>query len=334
MALSPSRYRALPGLALLMLVAAPLRASELRASATHVAGVVVHDASETLREYCRSEGGVVYLELPGGSRWELVTSATDPAITNPGDGEFHAFEAAEVAAALAQVRFPLQHVSAEVFILPFPRRAGLESAAGPGLILLSPGVRALSQAHQHAEFVHELGHVVQYALLPDTDEPGWAEYARLRGLAPAVNIASAPHADRPHEIWAEDFRALFGGPSANSTGTIENAALAYPTQVAGLDRFMQSVAANSALATAGRLTAVPLSRGAVSFSRFGTHAAVLDVFDTAGRRLASVEPALGGSSVAWNWDGRTRAGGLVRGAVVFARARDGQGGAARVVVTR
>src|SRR5258707_5060384 len=134
----------------------------------------------------------------------------------PGDGAFQAFDPAEVNAAMADVRFPLREVSAEVFILPYPRRASLESAAGPGLILLSPGVRMLSREHQHSEFVHELGHVVQYALLPDADGSGWAQYARMRGLEPGVNSASAPHANRPHEIWAEDFRALFGGAAATS----------------------------------------------------------------------------------------------------------------------
>jgi hypothetical protein len=314
------------------LAAAPATASELRASASHVAGIVVHDAAETLRDYCRTSADGVYLELPDGSRWELITSPADPAITNPGDGAFHAFEPAEVASALSQVNYPLGQVSAEVFILPYPRRASLESAAGPGLILLSPGVRALSREHQHSEFVHELGHVVQYALLPDADASGWAAYMNMRGLTPDVNSASAPHANRPHEIWAEDFRALFGGASANSAGTIENASLAYPTQVAGLDRFMQSVAAGVAVAGGQRLTAVPLSHGAVSFSRFGTRAAVLDVFDAAGRRLAAVEPSIGANSVAWNWDGTARSGQSVRGAVVFARTRDGQGGAVHVVL--
>jgi hypothetical protein len=328
------RTIALPALVVLLPAAQPAAASELRASATHVAGIVVHDAGETLRDFCRSEGGHVYLELPDGSEWELVTSPTDPEITNPGDGMFHAFEPAEVGAAMEQVSYPLRGISAEVFILPYPRRESLESAAGPGLILLSPGVRPLSPEHQQSEFVHELGHVVQYALLPDADVGGWAEYARMRGLQPGVNNASAPHADRPHEIWAEDFRALFGGPLANSAGTIENADLPYPTQVAGLDRFMASVAANAATPGSARLEVVPLAHGAVSFSRFGTGAAVLDVYDTAGRRLASVPPTIGENGVSWSWDGTDRSGRPLRGAVVFARVRDGQGGAVRVALVR
>lgn len=330
------RLRPIATLAVVVLLPAARQAaaSELRASATHVAGIVVHAADETLRDFCRSDGGRLYLELPDGSEWELVTSPADPEITNPGDGMFHAFEPGEIGAALEQVSYPLREISAEVFILPYPRRESLESAAGPGLILLSPGVRPLSPEHQQSEFVHELGHVVQYALLPDTDVGGWAQYSRMRGLQPGVNNASAPHADRPHEIWAEDFRALFGGPLANSAGTIENPDLPYPTQVVGLDRFMASVVANAAEPGGARLTVAPLAHGAVSFSRFGTSAAVLDVYDTAGRRLASVSPAVGANGVSWSWDGTDRSGRPVRGAVVFARVRDGMGGAVRVALVR
>jgi hypothetical protein len=330
---TPDR-RALTALVIALLAPAvagmPAAASELRASSASVAGLLVHDADETLRDYCRSEGGRLYLELPGGSRWELITSTADPAITNPGDGAFHAFERAEVSAALAEVKFPLRQVSAEVFILPYPRRLSLESAAGPGLILLSPGVRPLSRVHQHSEFVHELGHVVQYALMPDADTDGWATYARMRGIDAAQFNASAPHADRPHEIWAEDFRALFGGASATSNGTIENASLSYPTQVPGLEVFMEDLAMAIPGAATPRLTASTFSWGAVSFSRGGSRACVLDVFDAAGRRLATLAPSVGATGVSWTWDGRDASGRLIRGAVVFARPRDGAGGTARV----
>lgn len=322
-----------PGLALLLALSAPAGASELGSARVHVAGLVVHDAATTLRDHCRYADGRLWLELPGGTRSELVTSTADPAIANPGDGAFHPFDPAEVRAALAEVAFDLEGVSAEILLLPYPRREQPGSVAGRGLILLSPGVRPLSREHQHAELVHELGHVVQYALLPDADADGWREYFRLRGLDPAVHTAAAPHADRPHEIWAEDFRALFGGSAATSTGTIENATLPHPAAVPGLREFMLA-RATAASAGAPRLLAVPLARGAVTFSRGGAAAAPLDVFDAAGRRLASLVPRTSEHAVAWHWDGRDAAGRAVRGAVVFARARDGRGGAARVAIAR
>ena len=324
----------LAALAALTLVTAPAAATELRAQALTVSGIVVHDATETLRDFCRTEDGKLYLVLPGGSRWELVTSTSDPVISNPGDGSFHVYDRAEVASALAQVEYPLRTVSAEVFILPFPRRESLESAAGPGLILLSPGVRALSREHQHSEFVHELGHVVQYAIMPDHDAAAWGTYMKLRGLDASAHSAGSTHANRPHEIWAEDFRALFGGATANSAGTIENADIAYPTQVAGLDQFMQEVAIEAIAAVSDRIMTGSVAHGALSFTRMGGRAAVLDVYDATGRRIASLEPHVGEAGVAWNWDGNDRAGHPVQGAVLFARARDGQGGTARVVMVR
>jgi hypothetical protein len=322
---------ALPAaLAISCLSPAPAAANEV-ASATRASGFVVHDADATLRENCRWDGGKLYFTVPGGATWELVTSTSDPAIANPGDGQFHAFDAAEVASALAGVRFPLTRVAAEVFILPYPRRAGLESAAGPSLILLSPGVRPLPVEQQHAEFTHELGHVVQYALLPDADTLDWSRYRRIRGIADATTYdAGAAHADRPHEIFAEDFRALFGDNLANYSSTIENASIAYPAAVTGLAAFVQALAGAPIAATA--LTVVPAgAHGAVMLSRNGQGVAPLDVFDVAGRRVASVLPIADASGCHWNWDGRSANGATVGATVLFARARDGRGGVARIV---
>ena len=304
-------------------------ANELGASAQG-SGFVIHDANETLRDYCHWNGTTLIFTLPGGASWDLVTSTADPAISNHGDGSFHTFDAAEVSAALAGVRFPLQRVSAEIFILPYPRRAGLESAAGPGLILLSPGVLPLPVAQQHAEFTHELGHVVQGSLMPDAAATEWAGYRRLRGIVnPITFSAAAPHVLRPHEIFAEDFRALFGDAQATAAGTIENAELAYPTAVSGLSAFVTGLA--DAPATATLLTVSMPTRGAASFSRGGEGAPVLDLFDVNGRRIASLAPAVSGTGCQWRWDGRGASGKLVGGGVLFARARDGLGGVAKLV---
>lgn len=308
------------------------RANEIAAQGVPTSQrIVVHDAAETLRDWCRTdEQGVLWLELPGGARYELVTSVFDPAIANHGDGSFHPFEAAEVEAAIAAVSYPLDEVAADVFILPYPRRAGLASAAGTGLILLSPGVYALPRTQQHAEAVHELGHVVQRADLPDADTESWRNYRGLRGIGdPAVYSADADHADRPHEIFAEDFRALFGGALATSTGTIENASLPLPGEVPGLEDFILSLAGSPLAVTLG--AAPNPSRGAVVFSRAGSPAVALDLFDLAGRRLASLRPVASGDGQRWSWDGRDGAGRRVEPGVVFARARDGSA-AARVIL--
>ena len=313
------------GVALAVLLLTPAaRANELAgAPGAADAGFVIHGAAETLRDYCATdENGVTWLTLPGGARYELITSTSDPAIANPGDGAFHSYDVAEIQAALAAVRFPLQGITARIFVLPYPRRSGLESAAGPGLVLLSPGVRPLTPEHQHAEFTHELGHVVQYQRLPDRDVRGWEAYRRLRGIGDAtVYNAAARHADRPHEIFAEDFRALFGDGLANYTGTIENPDLPAPAQVPGLADFMRGLA-EAPLALALAATPNP-ARGALTFSRPGAVAVPLDLFDLAGRRFVSLAPRLVPGGVQWGWDRRDAAGARVSAGVVFARPRDG-----------
>lgn len=326
------------GLAALALLAgavvtlsAPAGANEL-GTAIRPSSFRVHDAAETLRDYCRTtDDGRLVFTAPGGASWELVTSIDDPAIANRGDGAFHPFDVAQVEAALAGVRYPLGRVAAEVFVLPFPRRAGLESAAGPGMILLSPGVREMAAEQQQAEFVHELGHVVQYALMPDTDVQAWARYRALRDIEDDATYSGASiHANRPHEIFAEDFRALFGPAAATSAGTIENAALAYPTQVEGLPQFF--FALTDAAPLPGSLTVLgSTSRGTVQLVRQGRPPVTLDLFDVTGRRLVSLRPSFDMSGSTWTWDGRDASGAMVRGAVVFARARDGEGGVARIV---
>jgi hypothetical protein len=297
-------------------------------------GIVLHDAAETLRDWCvPDEAGRLWLTLPGGARFELVTSTSDPAITNPGDGAFHPFDPAEVGAALRDLGYPVGDLAVDVFVLPYPRRSGLESAAGPGLILLSPGVRALPREQQHAEFVHELGHVVQYAHLPDADADAWAAYRRLRGIEDATVYASwASHERRPHEIFAEDFRALFGGPTANYSGAIENAALAHPETVSGLREFLLSLPAGE---VGTRLVGTPNpSRGAVRFARPYPTSATLDVYDVAGRRLAGLAARAVAGGTEWRWDGRDASGVPAGPGVVFARVRGTSDVPLRVTLVR
>jgi hypothetical protein len=233
--------------------------------------------------------------------------------------------------ALSELSYPLGAIAAEVFLLPFPRRAGLESAAGPGVVLLSPGVRPLPREQQHAEFVHEMGHVVQYAKMPDSDEPTWSAYRQMRGIDdPSRFNAGAPHDQRPHEIFAEDFRALFGGGAANYSGTIENATIAPPQQVPGLREF---VLALQGTALQVRLGGAPNpSRGAVLFSRAGTSDSPVDVFDVGGRRIATLPPMAVPGGTLWRWDGHGRNGTHGGPSVVFARERSGRGATARVTL--
>jgi len=314
-------------------MAAVGRADEVPAGCSAL-GLQLHGPQETLRDFCRQEDGQLWLYLPDGARFELITSTADPAITNPGDGSFHPFDEAVVRAALNQIRYPLAGASAHVFLLPYPRRTGLQSAAGAQLVLLSPGVLSLTAEQQHAELVHELGHVIQYALMPDEARDQWDRYRELRGLTdPERFHDGAPHADRPHEIFAEDFRALFGGALATYSGTIENSSICMPQMVRGLDAFMLDLA--GVTLAAGRLDGFPNpTPGALTFRRSGGAADLLDLYDLAGRRLTSLAPTSAGGVWTWRWDGRDERGHRSAAGVMFARARGSAAPALRFVVAR
>ena len=63
------------------------------------------------------------------------------------------------------------------------------------------------------------------------------------------------------------------------------------------------------------------------FSRKGSATAALDLFDLAGRRLATVAPEAVSDGARWSWDGRDESGHRAGPGVVFARVRDGSASA-------
>src|SRR5262249_44059100 len=146
-----------------------------------------------------------------------------------------------------------------------------------------------------------LGHVVQYRWMPDSDER-WSDYRNRRGIEDATTYSAASvHADRPHEIFAEDFRALFGGALATYSGSIENARLQPPAAVAGLDGFFRALVSNAPIAS--RLVVANPAHGAVTFALAQGVTAPIDLFDVGGRRIATLAATASGAQTVWRWSG-------------------------------
>jgi hypothetical protein len=275
--------------------------------------VVIHTPEAVLSRYTETRGGMLYFRPPQGGTWELITHIEDAAIANQGQGAFFPVDPALVRNAVASVTFPLAGVDAEIFILPYPRRALLPSNADRNAIYLSPGVAPLDEQRVHALVNHELGHVVQHQMFPETDADTWGTYCRLRGIEDeTIYNERARHRDRPHEIFAEDFRFLFGGRLANYSGGIENPALPLPSTVSGLPAFLLGVAASSGVPD-GVLPVLDLqvspnpATGPVRFALGETADAVfpvrIDVFDVQGRRVSTTvsDPT---SQVVWEARGQ------------------------------
>jgi hypothetical protein len=311
------------------------------------ANVRVVGPAEVLARFCKVESGRLVLTVPGVAPQELVTQVDDPVIANRGDGSFHPLDPEVVTQALNGLTFPVDQVDAVVYVLPFPRRAGLVSAAAPGAILLAPGVRPVPVDQVHAEVAHEFGHVVQYQYAT-RGSGAWVAYLRLRGLVDAdARAATLSHANRPAEIFAEDFRTLCGSVQAKGDGSIENALLAPPTDLPDLAAFLLDLPARARrTASADRnvaafpnpftaSTTVTFAARAGAANSTAAPARFIRVVDVRGRivRHAEAQTASDGSA-AWRWDGVDDRGvALARGSY-FVTADGIAGPAERIVLLR
>jgi hypothetical protein len=200
------------------------------ADSTTIRGVRVWSCSD-VSEYISAEGNRVYLTFPGTPRWELEGSAQD----------YCPMPVDLVEDALRAIDYPIDDLEIEVLILPVPRSHVPESSAEARVVFLSPGRLPYPDPHVHYVVAHEIGHVVQHLLMPKSRPDLWETYMALRGLPSEAAEGSGEHAWRPAEIFAEDFRILFGDDLARCGGNVENHEIAGPEQVGGLREFIQSL---------------------------------------------------------------------------------------------
>lgn len=185
--------------------------------------------------------GEAVIPLDDGRYLSVITDINDPSIYNKGDGQFHPFPEDRVLEVLEGINHPYLDLELTVYILPYPRTNLLVSSTSGYTVFLSPHVREI-QAEVCAYIVaHELGHVFHNGYMPDGSR-SWDSYRRIRDITDeSVFYPYASHAYRPKEIFAEDFRVLFGGTDAAFGGRIENPELSSPVLVAGLREFIAGV---------------------------------------------------------------------------------------------
>ncbi|MCK4236509.1 MAG: hypothetical protein KAX38_05280 [Candidatus Krumholzibacteria bacterium] len=221
-------------------------------------GVEVHlYTPETILERMieRDGEGRLVLNLPDGEMYLLVGDVSDPVIKNKGDGAFHPMKVELVVQALDEIDLygTKMDMIIEVYILPYPRYCILRSTARGNKLFLSPGVYEINRCITAYIVTHEFGHAFQNKYLPDNDEDGWRQYLSLRGIYGNPDYSeNSSHRNRPKEIFAEDFRYLFGGEDCRYSGTIENPNMPLPGQVDGLEEFIVSLAACDIASMSGR----------------------------------------------------------------------------------
>lgn len=192
----------------------------------------------------RDDTGRLIFIVPDGLSYVLIEDISDPAITNKGDGSFHPLKPEAVLEALGEIDVAgkWMGLDVEVYLLPYLRSGCLASSAKSNMIFLSPGVVEINEYAQAYITTHELGHVYQNKYLADDDTERWTTYLTLREVYGDPDYcATACHMNRPKEIFAEDFRFLFGGAKSNYSHSIENPYLPLPDAVEGLKNFIAAL---------------------------------------------------------------------------------------------
>jgi hypothetical protein len=327
-----------------LLFGAPLHAGEnSHYSLANGLNVTVISPENVMKMTSTAPGGALLLNMADGQSYQLIASLSDPEITNTGDGRFHPFDEDLVIKALSAIDVggrPL-NLSVNVYLLPLPREGFLTSSACGSDIFLSPGVYEISAASCAYFVAHEMGHVFQNAYLPVGGSRAWTDYLKLRGIYDDPRyVETCAHASRPGEIFAEDFRYLFGGPEARSSGTIENAELSLPDAVAGLREFIVDlVPSGPAVAAAppagsrlvvsnypnpfNPVTTIRASLGGVASGP--TTEADVAVYRVDGSLVRRVfHGSVSGDELSVRWDGRDERGKTAASGVYFYVVRCGQ----------
>ncbi|MDP6797152.1 MAG: FlgD immunoglobulin-like domain containing protein, partial [Candidatus Krumholzibacteria bacterium] len=233
--------------------------------------------------------------------------------------------------ALQSLSYPRPVDRIEIIFLPLPLREHSHSFARGNRIFLAPAEVEIPEEITHMTVVHELGHLFQYAKMSDMNTSLWSQYRQLRRISNEdIYHDSAIHANRPHEIFAEDFRYLFGGDLANYSGTIENHDLSLPDEVFGLREFFLSLSDKIVPASLLQASCFPNPFNPRTTVKVDAEVDLIGetltvrVFDAQGRQVRELyRGTLFTQSLSFQWDGRDNGNRPLPSGVYFSRIRVG-----------
>ncbi|OQX85631.1 MAG: hypothetical protein B6D63_01870 [Candidatus Latescibacteria bacterium 4484_7] len=302
----------------------------------------IYSPQELMGRMIVDSDGFSFIDLPDGNEYRVIDDMNDPIIVNKGDGHFHTADPRWVMEAIDRIDVggATLDIDVNVFILPFPLYTSPHSFASGNNIYLSPGVYELDKNSVACTVTHEFGHVFQHRYLPLSDMEGWDGYRVLRGIDDEdVFNNDAPHPYRPVEIFAEDFRFLFGCDEARYSGTIENSSLSLPDTDPRVEQFFVGLVGSSSVASNsdGNPRTIELSNYPNPFNpqttimmRFPSNGlsekrnVSLKIFDVSGRLVRDLfEGSIAGENLRVNWDGTDDSGRKVSSGAYFYRIEEG-----------
>ncbi len=138
--------------------------------------------------------------------------------------------------ALEEIKIPLEKVGEyKVYFMDYKLKnfyTAMALSFQDGSAVVFGTYHKLSAEKIHQMAVHELGHNIDFQFM---NKEKWREYKKLRGITneSSYNNSSKVYMNRPQEIFAEDFRLLFGGELAAKIPHL-NRDLIHPSKVEGL----------------------------------------------------------------------------------------------------
>ena len=289
-----------------------LAATTTVAQEVTVGNTSIYSTAE-VSDFLIQRGGVTYIAFPGAHDWAVLADGI----------AYSPMPLEEVASAVSGISFPIDGLRIDILILPIPRRDVPNSSAEGNVIFLSPGRVAYPLEHVHYTVTHEVGHVVHHVLMPDSREDLWRAYAALRGAAYTPPSSGGDHAYRLHEIFAEDFRVLFGSEPARCEGRVENHDIVPPLEVEGLSEFFLSLLDISQGQSPLLVYPNPFQSNVVFKAVLADGSCDLSevaIYDVTGRLIQTVTPQAAGRDQAV-WNGLDRSGGRVAPGLYFAAVR-------------
>lgn len=177
--------------------------------------------------------------------------------------------------------------------------------------------------HDHGDMTlsHEYGHAWSlYYANSVTDDPTFSGYLSARGLTGDPRLGST-HGWEPAELIAEDYRQLFGSPTARVPRQ-ENSEIPAAADVPGLRDYLRGpfmgdgVAPGSAVSVGDlRMSPTPVkASGTATFSLSGNAAVTARILDSRGTTVRTLLDAAALSAGAWSvpWDRKNDRGQRVK----------------------
>jgi len=285
-------------------------------------------SADYLNDRLVSSGADAAIQLDDERLIPVITDINDPSIINKGDGSFHPFSIDDVLTTLRALELRSVHMSVRVYLLPYPRRSLLVSSTSGAELFLSPHVLDIDPSVAAYIVAHELGHAFHNHFMPDGSS-AWDQYRQIRGITDTARFNDrAGHAYRPKEIFAEDFRVLFGGSAAYFGGFVENTELTRPEAVNGLENFYVHVAGEPVVARGPRIIATsfpnpfnPDTEVRVSLPdglTGGSERVSVRVYSVTGALVRDLYDGLATGDFAVRWDGTDNRGNRVASATYYA----------------